>query len=394
MSTEQAVKELIERSNRLGSDAANTNYGGGNTSAKGSITDPATGEEVEVMWVKGSGGDLGTLTQAGLSMLRLDRLRALQGVYRGVEHEDEMHQLLDFCGVGPIGAAPSIDTSMHALLPPAHVDHLHPDSVIAIAASADGEELTKRCFGDEVAWVPWRRPGFELAEEVAGLHQKQPHLKGVVLGGHGLTTWGDTSDACEAASLDLIRRAAEFLQHQGRPDPLGQIRPGFGVLEPGERYRQAVELAPLIRGMAGSEGPVIGRWFADDLVLDFIGREAAPRVAPLGTSCPDHFIRTKVRPLLLDLPPTAPIEERISRLRELHAEYRVGVRGVLPPPRRRGLPTDARLRPGHLPHPRGRHVQLWSRQPDRPRCRRVLHQRHQRDSWRRVGVYLQPGARG
>jgi rhamnulose-1-phosphate aldolase/alcohol dehydrogenase len=316
------VQHLIERSRRLGSDPRNTNYGGGNTSAKGVIQDPATGDEVEVMWVKGSGGDLGTLTAAGLSALRLDRVRSLPDVYRGPDHEDEMHQLLDFCGLGPQGAAPSIDTSMHGLLRPTHVDHLHPDSVIAIAAAADGEELTKRCFGDEVAWVPWRRPGFELASIMAQLLEQQPHLKGVVMGGHGLTSWGDTSDSSEANTLDLIKRATEFLEREGRPDPLGRMRPGFEALSLEQRRREAAALAPVIRGMAGTDGPVVGRWFQDDLVLDFIGREAAPRVVPLGTSCPDHFIRTKVRPLLLDLPATVSLEERVARLRELHGEYR------------------------------------------------------------------------
>lgn len=316
------VKQLIDRSNRLGSDPSNTNFGGGNTSAKGALEDPTSGEEVEVMWVKGSGGDLGTLTLDGLAVLRLDRLRSLKKNYRGVEYEDEMHQLLDYCVFGAPGAAPSIDTSMHGLLLAPHVDHLHPDSVIAIAASADGEELAKRCFGDEVAWVPWRRPGFELALEIERLREQQPGLKGVILGGHGLTTWGDSSDFCEETSLDLIGRAAEFLERNGRRDPLGPLRTGFEPLHSEERRRQASALAPVIRGMAGTDGPVVGRWFQDDGVLDFIGREAAPRVVPLGTSCPDHFIRTKVRPLLLDLPPSTSLDERVERLREQHREYR------------------------------------------------------------------------
>ena len=316
------VRQLIERSRRLGSDPRNTNYGGGNTSAKGMIEDPTSGQEVEVMWVKGSGGDLGTITAEGLAALRVDRVRALEKVYRGLEHEDEMQQLLDYCGFGTSGAAPSIDTSMHGLLQAPHVDHLHPDSVIAIAAAADGEELTKRCFGDDVAWVPWRRPGFELALSIEGLREQRPELKGVVLGGHGLTTWADTSDDCEASSLDLIRRASEFLEREGRDEPLGAIRSGFGPLDAAERRRQAAVLAPVIRGLAGTDGPVVGRWFQDDVVLDFIGREAAPRVVPLGTSCPDHFIRTKVRPLLLDLPASDSLEDRIDRLKELHAEYR------------------------------------------------------------------------
>ncbi len=316
------VRQLIERSNRLGSERRNTNYGGGNTSAKGSLTDPISAADVPVMWVKGSGGDLGTLTADGLATLRLDKIRSLKDVYGGVEHEDEMHQLLDHCLFGPGGAAPSIDTSMHGLIEEDHVDHLHPDSVIAIAASADGEALTKECFGGELGWVDWRRPGFALALEVERLRQDNPDLRGVVMGGHGLTTWASTSDEAERASLDAIAKATEFIAAHGKDDPLGAMRPGFEPLDLAERRAQAAALAPYIRGLAGTDQPVVGRWFHDDLVLDFIGREAAPRVVPLGTSCPDHFIRTKVRPLLLDLPSSAPIAEKQERLRELHAEYR------------------------------------------------------------------------
>ena len=316
------VDQLIRRSNRLGSDPRNTNFGGGNTSAKGMIRDPASTSEVEVMWVKGSGGDLGTISPEGLAVLRLDRLRSLQDVYRGVEHEDEMHQLLDYCGLGPSGAPPSIDTTMHGLLSARHVDHLHPDSIIAFASAVDGEELTKRCFGDEVGWVPWRRPGFDLALDLERLRIQRPSLRGVILGGHGLTTWGDTSDSCEANTVDLIRRAAEFVERNGRSDPLGSMRAGFEPLEEDDRRQQALELTPVIRGMAATDGPVVGRWFQNDRVLDFIGREGTPRLVPLGTSCPDHLIRTKVRPLLLDLPPSASLATRLARLRELHRQYR------------------------------------------------------------------------
>ncbi|HEX6219774.1 MAG TPA: class II aldolase/adducin family protein, partial [Acidimicrobiia bacterium] len=280
----EIVEELIARSNRLGADRRNTNYGGGNTSAKGTMTDPTSGEEIEVMWVKGSGGDLATLQPSGLSRLRLEMVKSLKDVYRGVEHEDEMHQLLDYCVFGPGGAAPSIDTSMHGLIEAAHVDHLHPDSVIAIAAAADGEALTKRCFGDDLGWVPWRRPGFELALQIEALRQQNPGLRGVVMGGHGLTTWGETSEECEQASIEMIRRAAQFLEEEGNDEPLGPIRDGFEPLPPNERRAAAVELGPFIRGLASTDSPVVGRWFDDDLVLDFIGREAAPRVVPLGTS--------------------------------------------------------------------------------------------------------------
>jgi rhamnulose-1-phosphate aldolase/alcohol dehydrogenase len=315
------VAALISRSNALGADPATTNYGGGNTSAKGSTPDPATGVDTDVMWVKGSGGDLGTLTAAGLSTLVLDRVRGLKDVYEGPEHEDEMHELLELCTLGA-GAPPSIDTSMHALLPTAHVDHLHPDSVIALAAAADGEALTKRCYGGEVAWVPWRRPGFELARQMEELLASNPGLKGVVMGGHGLTTWAETSEECQARSLELIERAQRFLDEEGDPEPLGPVRPGFAPLPEDERRRRAAVLGPVIRGLCSTDRPVVGSFDDRELVLDFLSREEMPRVVPLGTSCPDHFIRTKVRPLLLDLPTDAPLDEQIARLRELHREYR------------------------------------------------------------------------
>lgn len=316
------VAELIARSNRLGADRRNTNYGGGNTSAKAEATDPVTTDAVQVMWVKGSGGDLGTLTPSGLSALRLDRVRALEKLYHRPEQEDEMHQLLDHCLFGTTTAAPSIDTSMHALLDSDHVDHLHPDSVIAIAASADGERLTRECYGEAYAWVPWRRPGFELAQQVERLRAERPELEGVILGGHGLTTWGDTSEQVEQRSLDAIAKATEFIERTGRPEPLGPLRSGFEPLPADERARRAAALGPILRGLASTDARVVGRWFGDDDVVDFVGREAAPRVVPLGTSCPDHFIRTKVRPLLLDRPTTAPFEDQVERLRELHQDYR------------------------------------------------------------------------
>jgi rhamnulose-1-phosphate aldolase/alcohol dehydrogenase len=317
-----AVAELIARSHELGSDPGNTNYGGGNTSAKGRVTDLCTGDEVELLWVKGSGGDLGTLTPEGLSLLVVERLRGLRAAYRGEEHEDEMHEMLSFCAFGEGGSPPSIDTSMHGLLPVPHVDHLHPDSIIAIAAAADGEKLTERIFGDEAAWLPWRRPGFELAVQIEELYRADPRLKGVILGGHGLTTWGETSAACKANSLELIHRAAAHIETHGDSEPLGPVREGFEPVPRQERLRRAAQLAPVIRGLACTDRHVVGHWDDDDLVLDFLSREQTPRVVPLGTSCPDHFIRTKVRPLLLDLPTTAPLEKQIERLQELHVQYR------------------------------------------------------------------------
>src|SRR5215203_2235750 len=205
--TNQAVAELIARSNRLGSDPKNTNYAGGNTSAKGTETDPVTGEPVELMWVKGSGGDLGTLTEQGLAVLRLDRMRALTHVYPGVEREDEMVAAFDYTLHGKGGAAPSIDTAMHGLVDAAHVDHLHPDSGIAFATAADGERLTAEAFGGSVAWVPWRRPGFQLGLDIAAIKEADPALIGMILGGHGITAWGDTSEEAETNSLWIIDTA-------------------------------------------------------------------------------------------------------------------------------------------------------------------------------------------
>jgi rhamnulose-1-phosphate aldolase/alcohol dehydrogenase len=316
------VDALVARSHALGADPRVTNYGGGNTSCKAAVVDPVTEAATDVLYVKGSGGDLGTLRPEGLATLRLDRVRALRGVYRGVAHEDEMVDAFEHCRWAGGGAAPSIDTAMHALVDAPHVDHLHPDAVIALAAAADGEALTKECFGRELAWVPWRRPGFELGLQIAALAADNPGLRGVVLGGHGLTTWAATSEACQETSLDVIARAERFIAERGRPDPLGRVRPGFEPLPAPERRRLAGLLAPHIRGLCSTDRRVVGRLTDSDLVLDTLAREAIGRLAPLGTSCPDHFIRTKVRPLLLDLPPTAPVADLVARLRELHAAYR------------------------------------------------------------------------
>jgi rhamnulose-1-phosphate aldolase/alcohol dehydrogenase len=317
-----AVTELIGRSNRLGSDPRNTNYAGGNTSAKGTATDPVTGQPAELLWVKGSGGDLGTLTETGLAVLRLDRLRALTDVYPGVEREDEMVAAFDYCLHGPGGAAPSIDTAMHGLVDATHVDHLHPDSGIALATAADGEALTRACFGDRVAWVPWRRPGFQLGLDIAAVKRDNPQAIGVILGGHGITAWGDTSDECEARSLEIITTAQEYLARNGSHDPFGEILPENQPLADTERRARAAELAPLIRGLASTDRPQVGHFTDSPVVLDFLARSKHPALAALGTSCPDHFLRTKVRPLVLDLPPTAPLAEVADRLRELHAAYR------------------------------------------------------------------------
>jgi rhamnulose-1-phosphate aldolase/alcohol dehydrogenase len=328
--SEVVVAELLERSNRLGSDPRNTNYAGGNASAKGTATDPVTREPAELLWVKGSGGDLGTLTAAGLAVLRLDRLRALVDVYPGPEREDEMVAAFDYClwglgrwgpgGLAERGAAPSIDTAMHGLVDAAHVDHLHPDAGIALAAAADGEALTKACFGDRVAWVPWRRPGFQLGLDIAQVKRDNPQAIGVILGGHGITAWGATSGECEAHSVEIIATAQRYLDEHGQAEPFGP-KIAEPLPEPARRAR-AAELAPLIRGLASTDRRQVGHFTDSPAVLDFLARAKHPQLAALGTSCPDHFLRTKVRPLLLDLPPEVPDETAANRLRELHTAYR------------------------------------------------------------------------
>jgi rhamnulose-1-phosphate aldolase/alcohol dehydrogenase len=320
--THPAVAELIGRSNRLGSDRRNTNYAGGNASAKGEVDDPVTGQPVELLWVKGSGGDLGTLTEAGLAVLRLDRMRALVDVYPGVEREDEMVDAFDYCLHGKGGAAPSIDTAMHGLVDVPHVDHLHPDAGIAFATAADGEELTRRCFGDRVAWVPWRRPGFQLGLDIAQIRRDRPDAIGVVLGGHGITAWGDTSDKCEANSLEIIRTCQAYIDEHGGDEPFGPVIDGYEPLPVAPRHRRAAELFPVLRGLASTDAAQVGHYTDSDEALEFVARAKHPELAALGTSCPDHFLRTKVRPMVLDLPPEAPLDDAIARLRELHEQYR------------------------------------------------------------------------
>ncbi|MFJ9137105.1 bifunctional aldolase/short-chain dehydrogenase [Streptomyces sp. NPDC102256] len=314
---------LLARSRRLGADPRNTNYAGGNTSAKGTDTDPVTGGDVELMWVKGSGGDLGTLTEGGLAVLRLDRLRAMTEVYPGVEREDEMVAAFDYCLHGKGGAAPSIDTAMHGLVDAPHVDHLHPDSGIALACAADGEKLTSACFGDSVVWVPWRRPGFQLGLDIAAVKEANPEAIGCVLGGHGITAWGATAEECERNSLHIIRTAEAFLADRGRAEPFGPVVEGFEPLAPADRRERAAALAPHVRALASQDRPQVGHFTDSDEVLDFLARAEHPRLAALGTSCPDHFLRTKVRPLVLDLPPAASLDDAVARLKELHAAYRV-----------------------------------------------------------------------
>nr|WP_146845405.1 bifunctional aldolase/short-chain dehydrogenase [Cellulomonas terrae] len=322
MGSMSVADELVARSNRLGADPRTTNYAGGNTSAKGTATDPVTGTDVDLLWVKGSGGDLGTLTEKNLAVLRLDRVRALVDVYPGVEREDEMVAAFDYCLHGKGGAAPSIDTAMHALVDAAHVDHLHPDSGIAFATAADGEKLTAEVFGDTVVWVPWRRPGFQLGLDIAAIKAANPQAIGCVLGGHGITAWGDTSAEAEERSLHIVRTAEEYIASTlaGGPHPFGDVV--VEALPDEERRARAAALAPVIRGLASSDKPQVGHYTDSEVVLDFVSRSALGRLAELGTSCPDHFLRTKVKPLVVDLPGDAPLDEVVGRLKELHALYR------------------------------------------------------------------------
>lgn len=341
MPAPKVVKELLERSNRLGAEPRFTNYAGGNTSAKGSVANPATGQETTVLWVKGSGGDLGTLTEPGLAALELEKFMALKNVYRGVEFEDEMVALFDYCRFGTSGAAPSIDTAMHGLVPFDHVDHLHPDSIIALATSIDGEKLTRECFGDEILWVDWRRPGFQLGLDMAKIAQDNPKAKGCVLGGHGLTTWGASSQECEERSIAAITKAEAFIAERGKKDPFGASVAKYQPLEASARSARAAELAPHLRGIASADIRMVGHFTDADVVLHFTQSAELMRLAALGTSCPDHFLRTKISPMVLDTAPDAPLEEVVARAQELHEKYREVYAGYY---NRNASPTSPAIR--------------------------------------------------
>jgi rhamnulose-1-phosphate aldolase/alcohol dehydrogenase len=321
-SDNKELLNLITRSNRLGKNPKNTNFAGGNTSAKGFETDPVTGKKIELLWVKGSGGDLGTLTESGLAVLQLDRVRSLVNVYPGVDREDEMVAAFDFCLHGRGGASPSIDTAMHALVDAAHVDHLHPDSGIAIATSKDGEKLAKKIFGDAVVWVPWRRPGFQLGLDIAEIKRENPKAVGCILGGHGITAWGDSSAEAEKNSIFIIKTAEAYIAKHGKKSPFGEPVAGFGALPPAARRTRAAELAPILRGIASTDKPMIGHFNDSPEVLNFLASSKLKKLASLGTSCPDHFLRTKVKPLVLDLPAGADLNKVQLRLEKLHESYR------------------------------------------------------------------------
>jgi rhamnulose-1-phosphate aldolase/alcohol dehydrogenase len=297
------VALLIYRSNLLGADLRLTNYGGGNTSCKALALDPLTGEQTEVMWIKGSGGDIGTLKKSGLAALYVDRLRSLKNIYRGSAHEDEMVELFNHCIYDLASKAPSIDTPLHGFLPFKHIDHLHPDAAIAIASAKDGERITKELFNGEIGWVNWKRPGFELGLQLKQCLDENPGIRGIMLGGHGLFTWGDTSYESYVNTLEVIEICASYLEENfGKRGPVfgGQA---IGALAPEQRKSQAAALAPILRGLCSSGKSMIGHFTDETRVLEFINSKDLPRLAPMGTSCPDHFLRTKISPLVLDLPP-------------------------------------------------------------------------------------------
>ncbi len=295
------VALLVYRSNLLGADLRLTNYGGGNTSCKAMAKDPLTGEETEIMWIKGSGGDLGSMKRNGLAALYVDRLRSLTNVYKGLEFEDGMVELFNHCIYDLASKAPSIDTPLHGFLPFKHIDHLHPDAAIAIAAAKDGKKITQELFNGTIGWVEWQRPGFDLGLKLKQCLDENPGIRGIMLGSHGLFTWGDTAYESYINTLEVIERCAQYLEEN-----YGKKRPVFGgakrdSLPADQRRQKAAQLAPVLRGFCSSNVKMLGHFTDDERVLQFINSNDLDRLAPLGTSCPDHFLRTKISPLVLDL---------------------------------------------------------------------------------------------
>lgn len=335
---------LVYRSNLLGADLRLTNYGGGNTSCKLNAMDPISANEVEVMWVKGSGGDLGTMKKNGLAALYVDRLRSLVNVYRGKAFEDEMVQLFNHCIYDLDSKAPSIDTPLHAFLPFKHIDHLHPDAAIAIAASKDGEAITKELFKGKIGWVPWQRPGFDLGLQLKKCLDENPGIRGIMLGSHGLFTWGNTAYESYVNTLEVIEICADFVEQMTAANGLVFGGEKQMALPETNRRRQALTLAPVLRGLCSSQQPMIGHFSDDPRVLQFVNSHDLYRLAPMGTSCPDHFLRTKISPLVLDLAPDADlsnaqeVQDKIApsfkAYREMYAAYYAGCKHENSPPMR------------------------------------------------------------
>tara|TARA_R110000868_G_scaffold267615_4_gene526918 strand:- start:3920 stop:6025 length:2106 start_codon:yes stop_codon:yes gene_type:complete len=318
---------FLYRSNILGADLRITNYGGGNTSCKTIEKDSLTNEEVEVMWIKGSGGDIGTLNKAGIAGLYTGRLRNLKNVYGGLADEDRMVGLFDHCIYDLESKAPSIDTPLHGLLPFKHIDHLHPDALIAVAAAKDSEKVTKEIWGDTMGWVPWQRPGFDLGLQLEQCLNDNPGIRGIVLGSHGLFTWGDTSYDCYMNSLEVIEMASAYIA--GKIEEKGSVFGGQKVqsLPKGERLDKASQLIPLLRGLCSSENRMIGHFTDSDVVMEFINSNDLSRLAPMGTSCPDHFLRTKIQPLVLDLSTTEDLGDSKAVLKKLEPAFEAYRRG-------------------------------------------------------------------
>lgn len=316
---------LIYRSNLLGADLRLTNYGGGNTSCKAMAKDPLTGVETEIMWIKGSGGDIGTLKRSGLAALYNDRLINLKNIYRGLEHEDEMVELFNHCIYDLNSKAPSIDTPLHGFLPFKHIDHLHPDAAIAIAAAKDGKRITSELFDNTIGWVDWRKPGFELGLELKACLDSNPGIRGIMLGSHGLFTWGDTAYESYINTLEVVEKCAEYIEESVRKN--GSVFGGKKIegLAEQQRKEQAARIAPVLRGLCSSERSMIGHFTDDTRVLEFINSNDLDRLAPMGTSCPDHFLRTKISPLILNLKPDADlnnVEELRAQIEPLFEAYR------------------------------------------------------------------------
>ena len=319
------VELLIYRSNLLGADLRLTNYGGGNTSCKAMAKDPLTGVETEIMWIKGSGGDIGTLKRSGLAALYNDRLINLKNIYRGLEHEDEMVELFNHCIYDLNSKAPSIDTPLHGFLPFKHIDHLHPDAAIAIAAAKDGKRITAELFDNTIGWVDWRKPGFELGLELKACLDSNPGIRGIMLGSHGLFTWGDTAYESYINTLEVVEKCAEYIEESVRKN--GSVFGGKKIegLAEQQRKEQAARIAPVLRGLCSSERSMIGHFTDDTRVLEFINSNDLDRLAPMGTSCPDHFLRTKISPLILNLKPEADlnnVEELRAQIEPLFEAYR------------------------------------------------------------------------
>ena len=371
---------LLYRSNLLGSDLRITNFGGGNTSAKLTATDPLTGAPTQVLWVKGSGGDIGSMKLDGFSTLYLDKLLSLKSIYRGLEHEDEMVALYNHCTFNLNPRATSIDTTLHGFVPHRHVDHVHADAVIAIAASENAEALTREIYGGELGFLPWQRPGFDLGLKLGAMAEANPNMKGVVLGGHGLFTWGPTSKECYRITLEMINKAARWLGEKTQGAAFGGSR--VEALSRADRRNVAAKLLPAIRKHISASERKIGHFTDAPAVLEFVNSRDLKALAALGTSCPDHFLRTKIRPLVLPYDPTSRnLDAVIASLDKTLADYRADYAAYYERCKHAEFASNARSQRGHLSRSRRRHAVLRQGQIDGSHRCGVLRQRDQRDAW-------------